>query len=103
VFSALSGYVGSSYGTQCNKFGLTFQVYAQAASDYRVRPDDILNLKVKAGDGTMVPLVTVVDVTTTQGPSLISLYNLYPSATIFGGPAAGVRSGQSRDVMEQIA
>ncbi|MGO7924846.1 efflux RND transporter permease subunit, partial [Rhizobium ruizarguesonis] len=56
-----------------------------------------------AGDGTMVPLGTVVDVTTTQCPSLISLYNLYPSATIFGGPAAGFSSGQSFDVMEQIA
>jgi HAE1 family hydrophobic/amphiphilic exporter-1 len=51
----------------------------------------------------MVPLGTVVDVTTTQGPSLISLYNLYPSATIVGGPAAGFSSGQSLDVMEQIA
>ncbi|MBB4219161.1 HAE1 family hydrophobic/amphiphilic exporter-1 [Rhizobium sp. BK212] len=103
VFSALSGYVGSSYVTQFNKFGRTFQVYAQAASDFRVSAEDIRNLKVKAGDGTMVPLGTVVDVTTTQGPSLISLYNLYPTATIVGGPAAGFSSGQSLDVMEQIA
>ncbi|MBX5106307.1 multidrug efflux RND transporter permease subunit [Rhizobium lentis] len=103
VFSALSGYVGSSYVTQFNKFGRTFQVYAQAASDFRVSPDDIRNLKVKAGDGTMVPLGTVVNVTMTQGPSLISLYNLYPTATIVGGPAAGFSSGQSLEVMEQIA
>ncbi len=103
VFSALSGYVGSSYVTQFNKFGRTFQVYAQAASDFRVSAEDIRNLKVKAGDGTMVPLGTVVDVSTTQGPSLISLYNLYPTATIVGGPACGFSSGQSLDVMEQIA
>ncbi|UVD56264.1 multidrug efflux RND transporter permease subunit [Rhizobium sp. Pop5] len=103
VFSALSGYVGSSYVTQFNKFGRTFQVYVQAASDFRVSPEDIRNLKVKAGDGTMVPLGTVVDVTMTQGPSLISLYNLYPTATIVGAPAAGFSSGQALDVMEQIA
>ncbi|ASS55566.1 efflux RND transporter permease subunit [Rhizobium leguminosarum] len=103
VFSALSGYVGSSYVTQFNKFGRTFQVYVQAASDFRVSAEDIRNLKVKAGDGTMVPLGTVVDVSTTQGPSLISLYNLYPTATIVGGSAAGFSSGQSLDVMEQIA
>lgn len=103
VFSALSGYVGSSYVTQFNKFGRTFQVYAQAAPEFRVRPDDIRNLKVKAGDGTMVPLGTVVDVKSVQGPSLISLYNLYPTATIVGGAAAGFSSGQSLDVMEQIA
>lgn len=51
----------------------------------------------------MVPLGTVVDVTRTQGPSLISLYNLYPTATIVGGPAAGFSSGQSLEVMEQVA
>jgi HAE1 family hydrophobic/amphiphilic exporter-1 len=103
VFSALSGYVGSSYVTQFNKFGRTFQVYVQASPDFRVRPDDIRNLKVKAGDGTMVPLGTVVDVASVQGPSLISLYNLYPTATIVGGAASGFSSGQALDVMEQIA
>ncbi|MEF0940938.1 efflux RND transporter permease subunit [Rhizobium sp. BR 362] len=103
VFSALSGYVGSSYVTQFNKFGRTFQVYVQASPEFRIRPDDIRNLKVKAGDGTMVPLGTVVDVTSMQGPSLISLYNLYPTATIVGGAANGFSSGQALDVMEQIA
>ncbi|MGO4566823.1 efflux RND transporter permease subunit [Rhizobium sp. 2YAF20] len=103
VFSALSGYVGSSYVTQFNKFGRTFQVYVQASPDFRVRPEDIRSLKVKAGDGTMVPLGTVVDVTSVQGPSLISLYNLYPTATIVGGAASGFSSGQSLEVMEQLA
>jgi HAE1 family hydrophobic/amphiphilic exporter-1 len=37
------------------------------------------------------------------GPSLISLYNLYPSATIVGGAAAGFSSGQSLDLMQQVA
>lgn len=103
VFSALTGYIGSSYVTQFNKFGRTFQVYVQAASDYRVHADDIRNIKVKAGDGTMVPLDTVVDVTSVQGPSLISLYNLYPTATIVGGAAQGFSSGQALNLMEQIA
>ncbi len=103
VFSALSGYVGSSYVGQFSKFGRTFQVYVQASPDFRVSSQDIKNLKVKAGDGTMVPLGTVIDITDTQGPSLISLYNLYPTATIVGGSAAGFSSGQALAVMEQIA
>ena len=37
------------------------------------------------------------------GPSLISLYNLYPSATIIGLPATGYSSGQSMNLMEQVA
>ena len=103
VFSALSGYVGSSYVTQFNKFGRTFQVYVQAAPDFRVRPDDIRNLKVKAGDGTMVPLGTVIDVKSTPGPSLISLYNLYPSASVLGVQAQGFSSGDAIKLMEAAA
>ncbi|MDR7039159.1 HAE1 family hydrophobic/amphiphilic exporter-1 [Methylobacterium sp. BE186] len=103
VFSTLSGYVGSAYVTQFNKFGRTFQVYVQAASEYRLRPEDIANLYVKAGNGTMVPLGTLVTVRTVQGPSLISLYNLYPTATIVGGPAAGYSSGEAIGLMEEIA
>jgi len=102
VFSVLSDYVGSSYVTQFNKFGHTFQVYVQASSDFRVTADDIRNLKVKAGNGTMTPIGTVADVTMVQGPSLISLYNLYPSASIVGGPASGFSSGEALDIMDQI-
>ena len=36
----------------------------------------------------MIPLGTLVKITPAVGPSLISLYNLYPSATIIGLPAA---------------
>ncbi|MDR6758113.1 HAE1 family hydrophobic/amphiphilic exporter-1 [Mycoplana sp. BE70] len=103
VFSALTGYVGSSYVTQFNKFGHTFQVYVQASPEARVTADDIRRLQIPAANGTMVPLGTVVDVSLMQGPSLISLYNLYPSAAIVGGPAQGFSSGQALDIMEQIA
>jgi len=102
VFAALSGYVGSNYVAQFNKFGHVFQVYTQALPDYRASADDIKNLKVRAGDGTMTPIGTVADVAEVQGPPLISLYNLYPSATIVGGAAPGFGSGQALDIMEQI-
>ena len=51
----------------------------------------------------MTPIGTVVDIKEVQGPSLISLYNLYASSTIVGSPAPGFSSGQSLDIMEQIA
>jgi HAE1 family hydrophobic/amphiphilic exporter-1 len=102
VFSALSAYVGSNYITQFNKFGHVFQVYAQALPNYRANIEDISNLKVKAGNGTMTPIGTVVSVKKVQGPPLISLYNLYPSASVIGSPARGFSSGQALDIMEQI-
>jgi hydrophobic/amphiphilic exporter-1 (mainly G- bacteria), HAE1 family len=102
VFSALAGYVGSTYAAQFNKFGHVFQVYTQALPEYRASIEDIENLKVKAGNGTVTPIGTVIDVKKIQGPPLISLYNLYPSATVVGSAAPGFSSGQALDIMDQI-
>jgi HAE1 family hydrophobic/amphiphilic exporter-1 len=103
VFSTLSSYLGSSYINQFNKFGRVFQVYAQADSQFRLTPRDIANMMVRNQNGDMVPIGTVAKITPSIGPSLISLYNLYPSATIVGLPAQGYSSGQSLNLMEQIA
>jgi HAE1 family hydrophobic/amphiphilic exporter-1 len=103
VFQTLSTYVGSSFVGQINKFGLTFQVYAQADSTARLTPADIENLPVKAGNGTMVPLGTVVSITPDTGPAVVQLYNLYPSATIIGSPAPGFSSGEALGLMDEIA
>ncbi len=84
VFSTLASYLGSTFVNQFNKFGRTFQVYAQADSQFRLTPRDIEKLMVRNSQGDMVPLGTVAKITPAVGPSLISLYNLYPSATIIG-------------------
>jgi hydrophobic/amphiphilic exporter-1 (mainly G- bacteria), HAE1 family len=102
VFAVISGYVGSNYVAQFNKFGHVFQIYTQAESKFRASADDLRTLKVKAGDGTMTQIGTVIDVQEVQGPPLISLYNLYPSSTIIGGAAPGFSSGQALNLMEQI-
>ena len=103
VFSTLAGYLGSSYVNQFNKFGRTFQIYAQAASQFRLSLTDIENLTVRNQQGDMIPLGTLAKITPSVGPSLISLYNLYPAATVIGLPAQGYSSGQSMALMEQIA
>jgi hydrophobic/amphiphilic exporter-1 (mainly G- bacteria), HAE1 family len=103
VFSALSSYMGSSFVNQFNKFGRVFQVYTQADAQYRLTLRDIANMTVRNSNGDMIPIGTVAKITPTVGPSLISLYNLYPTATIVGLPAQGYSSGQSLNLMEQIA
>jgi HAE1 family hydrophobic/amphiphilic exporter-1 len=103
VFSTLSGYLGSTYVNQFTKFSHTFQIFVQADSQFRLRTEDIVNLTVRNGDGNMIPLGSLLTITPTTGPSLISLYNLYPSATVIGIPAAGISSSQAMSLMEEIA
>jgi HAE1 family hydrophobic/amphiphilic exporter-1 len=102
VFAALSTYLGSSYVNQFNKFGRVFQVYTQADPAFRVTERDIANMQVRNQNGDMIPIGTVATITPVTGPSLISLYNLYPSSTIVGLPAQGYSSGQSLKLMEEI-
>jgi HAE1 family hydrophobic/amphiphilic exporter-1 len=103
VFSTLSAYLGSSYVDQFNKFGRTFQVYVQADSQFRLRPQDIELLPVRNKQGAMIPLGTMVEIIPSVGPALLSLYNLYPAAAITGLPATGFSSGEAMALMEQIA
>src|SRR6201999_3688518 len=44
----------------------------------------------------------VIAVKQIVGPPLITLYNLYPSATVIGGPAGGFGSGQALGSMGQL-
>ena len=103
VFAALTDYVGSTYVNQFNKFGLSLQVYVQADSQFRLQPDDLLNLNVRSQDGQMVPIGAVAHIGPAVGPALITLYNLFPAATIVGGPARGYSSGDAITAMEEIA
>src|SRR5262249_54653210 len=103
IFSTLTDYVGSTYVNQFNKFGLSLQVYVQAESKYRLHPDDVWRLWGRGREDKMVPLGSVASLSSTAAPPLITLYNLFASATIVGGSAPGYSSGQSMAAMERIA
>jgi HAE1 family hydrophobic/amphiphilic exporter-1 len=103
VFSTLSSYLGSTYVNRFNKFGLSLQVYAQADSEFRARPEDILQLNVRSADGKMVPIGALARLRPAQGAPIISLYNLYPSALVVGTAAPGFSSGEAMDLMSEVA
>ncbi len=91
----MSSYLGSTYVGQINKFGRTFQVYVQADAKPRLEArSDIESLYVKSKTGKMVPLGALVTVSFDAGPSLVTLYNLYPAAAIVvGAKCPGIQLG----------
>ena len=78
-------------------------VFLQADSQYRTKPEDILKLQVRNIEGKMVPIGALAELHDATGPPLISLYNLYPSASIVGTPAPGFSSGEGIQLMDQIS
>jgi HAE1 family hydrophobic/amphiphilic exporter-1 len=53
---------------QFNKFGRVFQVYVQADSQFRLRPEDIELLPVRNKQGAMIPLGTMIHITRRSDP-----------------------------------
>jgi HAE1 family hydrophobic/amphiphilic exporter-1 len=102
VFDTLRAYLGSSFANLFNKFNQVFQVYIQASDRYRLEPRDIRNLYVRNIQGEMVPLGTLLEVRRSQGLELVTRYNLYPAAAIFGSAAPGFSSGQALRLMEEV-
>ncbi len=103
VFETLQSYLGSTYASQIAKFGRVFPVFVQADSDFRLTPQDVRRYYVRSAAGDMVPIGTLADVDYSHGPAVISMYNLYPSASVNGMTANGFSSGQSLETMDQLA
>ena len=103
VFATLQAFLGSSYVNLFNKFDQSFQVYVQADAPYRLKIDDIKNLNVRNSNGVMVPLGALLKVERQVGSELVTRYNLYPAASVFGAPAPGFSGGDAIQLMEQMA
>ncbi len=103
IFSTMATYLGSTYINDFNMFNRTWQVRAQAQSQFRRRPEDIAKLKVRNSKGNMVPLGTLIEVKRKVGPMRVDRYNLFPTSKVMGSPAPGYSSGQSLNMMEQLA
>ncbi len=103
VYNLLQSYLGSTFVNLFTRFGHNYMVYVQADPQHRLNAEDIRELVVRSQSGDMVPIGALADIQPALGPSVISLYNLLPSATINGAAAPGYSSGEALDAMEHIA
>src|SRR5438309_37991 len=85
VFQAMSAAMGGTYVNDFNPFGRLYRVYVQADADYRRKPGDIGDVYVRSKTtSTMIPLSTLVTITTVQGTELTTRFNLLRSVEING-------------------
>ncbi|MFI3186178.1 MAG: multidrug efflux RND transporter permease subunit [Methylococcaceae bacterium] len=102
VFDTLQIYLGSLYVNDFNSLGRTYQVVAQADSEFRMQPSDIAKLKTRNLQGGVVPLGSLMSVKEISGPDKITRYNMYPAAEINGSTLPGVSSSQAITVMNEL-
>ncbi|TMA80315.1 MAG: multidrug efflux RND transporter permease subunit [Deltaproteobacteria bacterium] len=102
VFQAMSTVLGGSYINDFNRFGRLYRVYAQADADYRLKPDDIGGVFVRSTTtNEMIPLSTLVTITSEPGTEITNRFNLFRSVEITGAPAVGYTSGQALAALEE--
>jgi multidrug efflux pump len=102
VFETLQVYLGSLYVNDFNAFGRTYSVRVQADAQFRAKPEDIGQLKVRSQSGQMIPLSALLKVDAQTGPERTTRYNGFLSADVNGGPAPGFSSGQAQAAIEKI-
>jgi len=103
VFQAMSAALGGNYVNDFNRFGRLYRVYVQAESDYRRKPQDIGEIYVRSKTtNTMIPLSTLVTITSVAGSEITTRFNLFRSVEISGAPARGYTSGQALAALEEV-
>jgi HAE1 family hydrophobic/amphiphilic exporter-1 len=103
AFSALATSLGGSYVNDFNRFGRLFRVFVQAEAEYRRKPGDIGDIWVRSRTtGDMIPLGTLVTITTQSGTELTNRFNLLRSVEFNGVPGRGYASGQALAALEEV-
>ncbi len=103
VTAALQVYMGSEYVNDFDLNNRSYRVYVQADKQYRAQPRDLRQFYVRATDGSMVPLDSVVSIKETTNASTLAHYNMFRSAEINGNAAPGFSSGQAINAMQEVA
>jgi len=102
AFQAMSATLGGAYVNDFNRFGRLFRVYVQAEAEYRRNPDDIGDIYVRSKTtDDMIPLSTLLTVTSGPGTEITNRFNLFRSVEISGIPAPGYTSGQALAALEE--
>lgn len=103
IFLTLQAQLGSLYINDFNQFSRTYRVIMQAESRFRQNPTDLQHYYVLNDEGAMVPLTTLAKLEPILGPTSLTHFNLYRSASISGQPAAGYASGDAIQAMQELA
>ncbi len=83
--------------------GRSFKVMMQAEGEYRARPEQLSGIYVKSSKGAMVPLSSLVTLTSSLGPDIVERFNVFPAAKIMASPASGYSSGDAIKAVEETA
>lgn len=102
VINTLSGYFGSIYASNFNRFTKLYRVIIQAPSDSRNSMQSLDNIYVKTTGG-MAPVSPFVKLSKTYGSESLTRFNLFSAINVQGMPADGYSSGDVINAVTEVA
>lgn len=102
VINTLSGYFGSIYASNFNRFTKLYRVIIQAPSDSRNSMQSLDNIYVKTTGG-MAPVSQFVKLSKTCGSESLTRFNLFSAINVQGMPADGYSSGDVINAVTEVA
>ena len=103
VYRTLQAQLGSFYVNDFNLYDRVYQVRIQADAPYRDDVEDVQRLYARGAAGQMVPLRTLISLSTILGPDVLARYNQFLAAQINGEPAPGATSGEAMAALQRLA
>jgi multidrug efflux pump len=103
VNQALTLNFATNYVNDFTFEGNVLRVLIQGDAAQRMRPEDVLALRLRNNRGEMVPFSAFTRVAWISGPQQVERYNGFSSATISGQAAPGRSSGAALAEMDRIA
>ncbi len=94
---------GVAYINDFERQGRILRVQMQADPQVRTNPDEMLRVRVRNRNGSMVPLSEIVKPLWMVGAPKLDRYNGVPSVKLSGSPAPGHSTGEAMQAMADVA
>jgi len=103
VFTTIQSFMGSSFVNDFTLYNRTYHVVIQADTIYRRFISDINKYYVRNQNGNMLPLSSMISYKPVEAAPVISHFNIFRSAQVDGGSGPGYSTGQTIEVLKQVA
>lgn len=103
VFSTIQSFMGSSFVNNFTLYNRTYHVVIQADTLFRQFVSNADKYYVRNQAGKMLPLISLISYQPIEAAPVISHFNIFRSAEVDGGSGPGYSTGQTIDILKELA
>lgn len=103
VMAVMQGYFGSIQSSDFNRFGKYYRVLVQANPETRKDKESLNGVFVRNSNNEMVPITSLVTLTSTTGAEVVDRFNLFNSSNLTVMPAPGYSTGQAMAAIDEVS